>query len=403
MTWKAEESSIGTSCDAEMNLVSDRDVDSISITVRTGIENGKYEDPKEFIEGMDVCREHCLDLEDGQFLEYVELRADEFYEGTARHEGTSLPTQRELAVTLTIQAVRKGAVCDTGAFSLWVDNAFCRQFGGILHADAHGAAAVDGSELAVSGTGHLSFTLWGCHFDKYHVRVMENLPSVILIGRQFWMKNKAVLDLQSMRGTMLVDGRDHSGALHLVDRTFGEEVKAVIEDVDVDDAIKSMELSEFADDSGLQEQLRSVLWMHREIFKGLGNIRGFEHEIKRRANAEPVCLPIRRRPPKEMSAEKDMVKKMVSLGVLEPSYSPWAAANVFVPKRDGTLRGTSDFRALNAQKICASYPMEGLKETLDCLGSKKVFSTFDLKDGNFQVQLNEASRPLTAVRTVSGL
>ena len=49
-----------------------------------------------------------------------------------------------------------------------------------------------------------------------------------------------------------------------------------------------------------------------------------------------------------MSAEKDMVEKMVSLRMLEPSKSPWAAANVFVPKRDGTLRCTSDFRALNA-------------------------------------------------------
>ena len=46
--------------------------------------------------------------------------------------------------------------------------------------------------------------------------------------------------------------------------------------------------------------------------------------------------------------------------------------------------------------------MEGLKETSDWLGGKKAFSTFDLKDGYFQVQLNEASRPLTAVRTVSG-
>ena len=104
-----------------------------------------------------------------------------------------------------------------------------------------------------------------------------------------------------------------------------------------------------------------------------------------------------------MSAEKGMVEKIVSLGMLEPYNSPWAAANVFVPKRDGTLRCTSDFRALNAQTICNSYPMKGSKETLDWLGSKKVFSTFDLKHGYFQVQVNEASRPLTAVRTVSGL
>jgi hypothetical protein len=53
--------------------------------------------------------------------------------------------------------------------------------------------------------------------------------------------------------------------------------------------------------------------------------------------------------------------------------------------------------------VSDTYPMENVRTTLDWLSGKKIFSTFDLKDGFFQIVLAEGSRPLTAVRTVMGL
>ncbi len=46
--------------------------------------------------------------------------------------------------------------------------------------------------------------------------------------------------------------------------------------------------------------------------------------------------------------------------------------------------------------------MEDVRETLDWLAAKCIFSTFDLKDGFFQVRLSEDSKPCTAIRTVVG-
>ena len=77
--------------------------------------------------------------------------------------------------------------------------------------------------------------------------------------------------------------------------------------------------------------------------------------------------------------------------------------NVFVRKKAGSLRCTSDFRALNSCTVSDAYPMEGVKESLDSVSSKKLFTNFDLKDGYFQVALEDDSKPLTAVRTVLGL
>jgi hypothetical protein len=120
-------------------------------------------------------------------------------------------------------------------------------------------------------------------------------------------------------------------------------------------------------------------------------------------DAVPACCPIRRRSPAQEDAERAEISKHLRNGILEPSVSPWAAANVFVPKKKGGLRTTTDFRQLNAMTVSDTYPMEDVRTTLDWLSGKKIFSTFDLKDGFFQVVLAEESRPLTAVRTVMGL
>ncbi len=64
-------------------------------------------------------------------------------------------------------------------------------------------------------------------------------------------------------------------------------------------------------------------------------------------------------------AEKRKVTKLLQRGVLEPTISPWAAANVFVPKKSGGLRTTTDFRLLNSMTVTDTYPMESVRETLD--------------------------------------
>jgi hypothetical protein len=64
------------------------------------------------------------------------------------------------------------------------------------------------------------------------------------------------------------------------------------------------------------------------------------------------------------------------------------------------IRVTAYFRLLNDMKMSDSYPIEEFGANLDWLRGKKSFSTFDLKDGSFQVMLCTESFSLTAVRTV---
>eukprot|EP00171_Calliarthron_tuberculosum_P002219 IDg2219t1 len=164
-----------------------------------------------------------------------------------------------------------------------------------------------------------------------------------------------------------------------------------------------MDVTQFSEDEKLRRRLRDLIWKHRDIFKGFAKIKGVKHKIKLKPGTEPICCPPRRRSPKEEELERQCMGRLLEIGVLEQAVSPWAANNVFVPKKDSGTRVTTDFRSLNNVTVTDAYPMEDVRDTIDWLARKRIFSAFDLKDGFYQVELDEESKPLTAVRTVIGL
>ena len=237
---------------------------------------------------------------------------------------------------------------------------------------------------------------------------MSTLPDRILIGRRFWRENGLILDLERESASIVVKGTRVHSALCSRNREvenveFEESVCAVIEYADVDDTITNMDLRTFSTDLAKRQQLRQILLDRREIFKGLGKSKGTAHVIALQPDVKPVCEPLRRRSSKEEEVERAAMRKLLKLGILEPSVSPWAANNVFVRKKDGGTRVTSDFRRLNSLTVSESYPMANVRDTLDWLASKRIFSVFDLKDGVYQVDLHPDSRACPAIRTVLGL
>ena len=62
-----------------------------------------------------------------------------------------------------------------------------------------------------------------------------------------------------------------------------------------------------------------------------------------------------------------------------------------------------DYRKLNDVTIKDAYPLPRIDDTLDALQHAHYVSTLDLRSGYWQVELDKASRPMTAFVTHKGL
>lgn len=100
---------------------------------------------------------------------------------------------------------------------------------------------------------------------------------------------------------------------------------------------------------------------------------------------------------------QEEVDLLLHLGIIEPSNSKWCHPIVLVPKKDGSIRFSIDFRYLNSVSQFDSYPTPRISDLIDRLGQSKYLTTMDLSKGYWQIPLTQSSRPLTAFRTAGGL
>lgn len=307
---------------------------------------------------------------------------------------------------------------DTAADSIWMGkDEFMRYDGQNFRTTSSRALAADGSELAVIGTGQITFALWGRVFQQVPVKVMSRLPSGVLLGNKFIVAGlRLKADFGSERGAFtlpIASGamRTYSGRIYRDDTAGDSEEAAVVVDTELDDAIAQLDLAEFGTQEE-QEKLRALLQEYREVFVPTTAVAvGPDFTIKLKPDADTgrlFCPPFRQGP-SEKATERSAIAELLARGVVEMSTSAHAANNVFVGKKPlpdgspGGLRTTSDFRRLNSMTVGDAYPTEDAKQLVAWLATKRIFSVMDVRDGFWNCQMDEASRHLTAVRTVLGL
>ena len=77
---------------------------------------------------------------------------------------------------------------------------------------------------------------------------------------------------------------------------------------------------------------------------------------------------------------REEVEKLVELGIVVPSTSPWASPVVPVPKGDGTVRVCVDYRKLNEETTADPYYMTTLEEILEKVGESRVMTKLHCKN-----------------------
>ena len=113
-------------------------------------------------------------------------------------------------------------------------------------------------------------------------------------------------------------------------------------------------------------------------------------------DAEPRRSHPYRVPDRLKEGVRSEVNKLVELGIVVPSTSPWASPVVPVPKPDGSVRVCIDYRKLNEVTTADPYYMTCMDEILERVGGSKIISKLDLAKGFYQVEVDPASQCKTA-------
>ena len=158
---------------------------------------------------------------------------------------------------------------------------------------------------------------------------------------------------------------------------------------------------------GARDQLAEVLNEYDDLFMkhkaDIGKCTIAKHRIELEPEAIPHREGARRMSPDKAAKANQEVRNLLALGLIQPSYSPWASGIVMVKKKTGELRFCCDFRPLNDVTIKDAFPLPRIDESLSRIGNAKIFTSIDLAWAFWQIPLKKRDRRKTAFACELGL
>ena len=146
-------------------------------------------------------------------------------------------------------------------------------------------------------------------------------------------------------------------------------------------------------------QLESLLLRWKPVFSlhehDLGKTDIVKYSIHL-TDETPVKQRHRRIPPGMLEEVKQHLSDMLQAGVIRESSSPWSSPLVFARKHDMSLRLCIDLREVNRRTVKDAYYLPRIEETLDSLSGSTLFTSLDLKQGFWQIEIEETHKGRTA-------
>ena len=264
------------------------------------------------------------------------------------------------------------------------------------------------NKLTVLGTAVVKFKIG---FSKLEERfyVTRNLSHNILIGGDIFWKHK--IDLNFSTSEIIVNGNRHplistsNRAISTVRmENIDDEQPIEVEEIEVKPPSEQVKFEEgYLSDKEIR-QIKALVDEFSDIFAKNSEDIGetdFVHKIKLISD-EPVKSKAYRIPNSQKIIVEKELEKMLSIGVIKRSNSPWSSPVVLVKKKDGSVRFCVDYRRLNALTVKDNYPLPYIDETLEGFIGKTHFSTLDLISGYWQFQMDPESQLFTSFVTHKG-
>lgn len=134
-------------------------------------------------------------------------------------------------------------------------------------------------------------------------------------------------------------------------------------------------------------------------------IKDVQIHIQMDPEAVPVFQPLRRIPIPLEDAVNKKLDDLLERDIIEKKTGPasWVSPLVVANKANGEIRLCVDLRRVNQAVIRERHPMPVIEDVLAKVGRGNVWSTLDVKDAFFLLELDEASRDIVTFISHRGL
>lgn len=116
----------------------------------------------------------------------------------------------------------------------------------------------------------------------------------------------------------------------------------------------------------------------------------------------PVYQHPRRLSAMEREVAQSMIEGFIREGIVRPSKSPYASPILLRKKPNGTYRFCVDYRKINEKIVKDRYPLPLMEDVIEALHGEAVFSSIDLRNGFYHVDIEESSIKYTSFITPDG-
>ena len=151
--------------------------------------------------------------------------------------------------------------------------------------------------------------------------------------------------------------------------------------------------------------LCEVLQSFPRVFSGVTGMppaRPTDHKIELLPGSSPPFQPIYHMSEKELQLLKTELTRLLTLGHIRRSISPYGAPIFFIEEWMGKIRMVTDYRALNKLTVKNQTALPNILELLDRLRDAQIFTKIDLQSGFHLIRVSEEDVLKTAFRTKYG-
>lgn len=151
------------------------------------------------------------------------------------------------------------------------------------------------------------------------------------------------------------------------------------------------------------DDIGSLLKKYKSVFTDISSepLRGKPMRILTTHN-RPIFAKQRHYNADEIIAMKAHIESLLEKGIIEHTYSGYAATSRIIPKRNGTGRLVVNYIPLNSVTLRDSYVLPHISDILTVLEGNRYFTTADCAQGFYQILIDQRDRHKTAFSTPIG-